>query len=386
VSDEELPPIHVLGRGRLGVEEMVEQCLQGQDRVLWAVVRFTYGEGAFGRSKRVFLHLNFAKSIVTRGRQNAHTTSVQQVVGATNASVAFEDLSEVTLEGIIERVQDSFITDGDLGNGARASVVKRDIEAALEKARKKNVAGKQLCADGLSRMSVRGALRALAKHTGALNWVWFNQVDGKTLLWGGGQGSISDMQAKALEEGQGEMLHGLLRVSFGKGKLRRSKWAYIAWIGQNLGAVQRGRQLGQIGPMQDLMRKEATLTTTFEFTDPEDFTTEAILERIRKVALLDGDASEAEGFSYESYLEALEEDQQMGIDPVDDGGDTEEEDPDGPPDLRATLRELSDENSEYKWAVFALSESEMRKSNGRSTITGLPRSVASKEPPDQPAP
>jgi hypothetical protein len=276
-------------------------------------------------------------------------------------------------------VQDSFITDGDLGNGARASVVKRDIEAAIAKKKKKN-SDKTLSADGLSRMSVRGGLRAVAKSTGALNWVWFNQVEGKTHLWGGGQGAVSDMQAKALEDGKAEMLHGLLRCSFGKGKLRRSKWAYIAWIGQEIGAVKRGRKLGEIGPMQDLFRKEATLTTTFEFTDPEDFTTETILERIRKVALLDGDASEAEGFSYESYLEALEEDQQMGLDPVDDGGETEEEEQDGNPDLRETLRALNDENSEYNWAVFALSESEMRKSIGRSTVTRV-----SKEIPDRPA-
>ena len=39
--------------------------------------------------------------------------------------------------------------------------------------------------------------------------------------------SISDMRDKAFEEGQGEMLHGLLRVSFGKGKLRRSPPRYI---------------------------------------------------------------------------------------------------------------------------------------------------------------
>merc|ERR1719478_722251 len=305
--------------------------------------------------------------------------NVQRVVGATHASVVFEDLSEVTLDGIIERVQDSFITDGDLGNGARASVMKSDIEAALARAAlTQATASKTLSADGLAKMSVRGALRAAAKPTGALNWVWFHQIDDKTHLWGGGMGSISDMRDKAFEEGQGEMLHGLLRVSFGKGKLRRSKWAYIAWIGQQLGAVKRGRLLGQIGPMQDLFRKEATLTTTFEFTDPEDFTTEAILERIRKVALLDGDASEAEGFSYESYLEALEEDQKLALDPVDDLGDTEEEqDPDAPPDLRETLRALSDETSEYNWAVFALSESAMRKSIGRSTVTRV-----SKEAPN----
>jgi hypothetical protein len=193
------------------------------------------------------------------------------------------------------------------------------------------------------------------------------------------------MQAKALEDGQSEMLHGLLRVSFGKGKLRRSKWAYIAWIGQHLPAVKRGRQLGEIGPMQDLFRKEATLTTTFEFTDPDDFTTEGVLERIRKVALLDGDASEAEGFSYQSYLEALEEDKQLAIDPVSDdcggSGGSEEGDTDGNPDLRETLAALNDENSEYNWAVFALSESEMRKSIGRSTIIR----VASKEEPNKPA-
>jgi hypothetical protein len=382
VSDEELPPIHVAGRGRLGVDEMVEQCLQGQDRVLWAVVRFTYGEGAFARLKRVFLHLNFATSTVTRGRQNAHTMNVQRVVGATHASVVFEDLSEVTLDGIIERVQDSFITDGDLGNGARASVMKSDIEAALARAAlTQATASKTLSADGLAKMSVRGALRAAAKPTGALNWVWFHQIDDKTHLWGGGMGSISDMRDKAFEEGQGEMLHGLLRVSFGKGKLRRSKWAYIAWIGQQLGAVKRGRLLGQIGPMQDLFRKEATLTTTFEFTDPDDFTTEGILERIRKVALLDGeqDSSEAEGFSYESYLEALEEDKQMASEPVeDDGGETSGEDPDGHPDLRETLRALLDENSEYNWAVFALSESEMRKSQGRSTVTRIPAEITGK--------
>ena len=50
----------------------------------------------------------------------------------------------------------------------------------------------------------------------------------------GGMGSISDMRDKAFEEGQGEMLHGLLRVSFGKGKLRRSPLRYIRVASKDL--------------------------------------------------------------------------------------------------------------------------------------------------------
>ena len=58
-------------------------------------MRFRFGAGSFARHKRVFLHLNFARSTVARGRQNAHTNDVQKAVGSFHASVTIEDPAEV---------------------------------------------------------------------------------------------------------------------------------------------------------------------------------------------------------------------------------------------------------------------------------------------------
>jgi len=370
-----VPALSVLGRGKLGVEELA-QCVADQDRVLWGIVRFRFGAGSFARHKRVFLHLNFARSTVARGRQNAHTNDVQKAVGSFHASVTIEDPAEVSLDEILERVQNKFIADGDVEFAApkagTANALKAEIEAQIAAQREAETRGsaRETMVRKAS-VSVKSAFRAVCKPAGVLNWVWLTGPAGQEQLWAAGQDSIAGMQAKAAAEGAQEVLHGLLRVPFGKGKLRRSKWAYVAWIGPELGAVKRGKLISGIPGMQEVIRKQAVICATFEFTDPEDFTTDAILTRIRQVALLDGDAAQ-DIFSLESYLAAMQEEADLAA-REEDGSELDEDEDAASgeaapeePDFAETLAALSDENGAFNWAVFTLSAPEMRKSLGRA--------------------
>lgn len=65
-----------------------------------------------------------------------------------------------------------------------------------------------------------------------------------------GIGSITEMQ-QALDSSQ--VYYGLIRMGFGSGKFRRTKWCFVHWSGDEVGAVLRGKLNGVRPEMEKLL-------------------------------------------------------------------------------------------------------------------------------------
>lgn len=109
-----IPAIEVVGAGTKGIEEMcryMEDC-----EVMWAIVRFEFGTGAFKRTKMLFLHFNGEETpVVRRGKANAKTELVREFLrgkdGVFHCSIQRLMVSELTIENVMEEVSKTIVID-----------------------------------------------------------------------------------------------------------------------------------------------------------------------------------------------------------------------------------------------------------------------------------
>jgi hypothetical protein len=73
---------------------------------------------------------------------------------------------------------------------------------------------------------------------GGLNWLLVEGTVESPLLVGSGLGSLPEM-CEHLDKSK--VLFGLLRLGFGAGQFRRTKWCFFHWVGPNVSAVARGK-------------------------------------------------------------------------------------------------------------------------------------------------
>lgn len=73
---------------------------------------------------------------------------------------------------------------------------------------------------------------------GGLNWLLVEGLPESPSLVGSGLGSLPEM-CKHLDPSK--VLFGLLRLGFGAGQFRRTKWCFFHWVGPSVGPVERGR-------------------------------------------------------------------------------------------------------------------------------------------------
>ena len=66
-----------------------------------------------------------------------------------------------------------------------------------------------------------------------------------------------------------ELLCGIVRLAFGKGRFRRVKWAYLTWSGPSAGAVKRAKAMSSRAPMKS---KLGPVSVDLETGDRADIT------------------------------------------------------------------------------------------------------------------
>jgi hypothetical protein len=100
---------------------------------------------------------------------------------------------------------------------------------------------------------------------------------------------------------------GLLRMGFGSGRFRRTKWIFLVWSGSKVGMVKRAKAAGNRGAMKG---KLGATSVDIEATSAEDVTLEAIIDKVRRATAVDGDdvkSAEGDPYSVENFMKALAE-------------------------------------------------------------------------------
>jgi len=232
--------IVVCAAGSGGVEEM--QKWLDDAAVMWAILRFALGSGSFRRQKLVFLHFNGDEcGVIVRGRLNALTSTVQDLIrsgGGKNqegfhASLEVKRAEDVTLEEMLNRLSRFFITDsGEFTVTTMLQDYEKQIKEAETKrktiASQKGGEGQKRLSEKIASLFTKGsdALAAVAKPLGPWNWALFGPDPVALPIIGGGGGSVDEMRG-CIEAHEKDVMFGLLRMGFGEGKLRRTKYIFI---------------------------------------------------------------------------------------------------------------------------------------------------------------
>lgn len=145
------------------------------------------------------------------------------------------------------------------------------------------------------------ALKAVRDPMGAFNWFL---CDSEFAFINAGSLSVPEMQKWLKPDA---VCFGLLRMGFGSGRFRRTKWVYIVWSGPSVGPVKRAKAASARGAMK---AKLGHSSVDIEATCAEDASLEAIIDKVRRATAVDGDeVSTADGdpFSVDKFMEALSE-------------------------------------------------------------------------------
>jgi hypothetical protein len=182
-----------------------------------------------------------AAPAVRRGRHVGQASFVKEAMGGAHATMVFSEPEDATVDAVLTRLLS--IMTADDGEYSLADL-KSLIEAQIAKA--------QLAADvGGDGRHVRTAaemanhdfgwrecLKYVASSHGPFNWLLVEPNVDNPRLYNSGSGSVMEM-VEWLDTSK--VLYGLVRMSFGTGQFRRTKWVWLQWSGDDVGAMQRSR-------------------------------------------------------------------------------------------------------------------------------------------------
>jgi len=314
----------------MGINEM--RPFLEDNMVQWSLLRFDFGEGAFKRQKILFLHINGELCpAIPRGKANELTAEVKQLLRGEggkdpiHASLEIKRGEDATAAYVLERVARYFNVDEKTDANPVAWLLK-EYERQIKEA--SGSKGAKLGGDGdptgrgrripgheSAKLFTNGrdALKAVGEPVGPWNWV-FVRPDAKSLeLVDGGTDSVDGMRECATVHNDA-VLFGLLRMGFGEGRLRRTKYVFVQSNGTKVSPVLRGRAGAAKPAMQDAMAQFAVVSVFLELSEPQDLKLEDVIDRVRRAAIIDDDVIDKDeacksAFSVEAFRKALAEDQ-----------------------------------------------------------------------------
>lgn len=303
------PLLNVVGAGTKGISELAAKL--DPTTVTFALCRVVLGSGSLARDKCVCLHVNPETCPgIRRGRINGRKGDVRKALGEVNAELSFDDVSSVTLENVLSEMS-KFMASDSGGAGVSLAKLREDYEAMIAKASAAGGAGDGKSSSGvaltrktaaeLGDVKADAALKAVRDPMGAFNWFL---CDSEFAFINAGSLSVPEMQKWLKPDA---VCFGLLRMGFGSGRFRRTKWVYIVWSGPSVGPVKRAKAASARGAMK---AKLGHSSVDIEATCAEDASLEAIIDKVRRATAVDGDeVSTADGdpFSVDKFMEALKE-------------------------------------------------------------------------------
>jgi hypothetical protein len=301
----------LIGSGRGGVEEM--QQLLDDGEVWFGLLKFVVGQGSFARAKYIFVHWTGQNcGGVKRGRTNAKKGAALSKVGGSHAEIIFQDRSECTLDNIFEQLQGCFISDEDIGAASFSiAQMKADYQQMIDINSTKvisKVAKKPENRPTAMEMphvpSAEQCFAAVREPLGPFNWVLFGANASKLQLINAGGGSVVQM-ARYLKDDQ--VCFGLLRLGFGGSNMRRTKWVFVFWSGQNMSMVKRGQANAAESAMKEKLRP---FNLSLVYHNTSDFTLKKLVARVQKSIVVDGGGETGEnsdGFTVDAFMDALKE-------------------------------------------------------------------------------
>jgi outer membrane biosynthesis protein TonB len=146
----------------------------------------------------------------------------------------------------------------------------------------------------------REALKDVTDKKGTWNWVLLGADENELPLAGGGSGFVDEMR-ECLQTIGDAVVFGMLKLTFNKnnlqdggnqGEVQTFKWVMVFATldeGSTMSAVQRGKALSKKPAMEKVLKGFATVTCILEITEAADLTLDVVVQRVKKVSVLDGE-------------------------------------------------------------------------------------------------
>lgn len=316
-----------LATGVGGVSEITGAILD-ETQAHAALVRFQTGSGTFARSKLLFLWILFDKvPTIRKAKAGAKRAEVGRELGAINASLNVTSREELTLEKVLEQVGSTIAADS---NGSTVSIaqIKKDYEAMIAAAAANRrgpsesrgpnpmspridlTAGsgrKTLAEIGIEKLKPDAAITALRDEKAAsFNWALYAPSEpGKPLkLLNAGSLSVPEMRRMITDD---LVAFGLLRLSFGSGKFKRTKFIFATICGPKAPITMRGKLAGSKAYMRQAL---SPYNVELQANDASGLDLQTVIDKVRAASVIDGeDVGSAESaFNIESFMAGLKED------------------------------------------------------------------------------
>eukprot|EP01084_Bolivina_argentea_P050093 92105_1 len=145
-------------------------------------------------------------------------------------------------------------------------------------------------------------LSAIHAPMSPVNWGLFKPSRKQLIPVKWGHGALNELRSELKDD---EVQYGLMRLSFGSGKFKRSTWVYFLWTPDTMSIIHKKNQkrmkhVSYNGAMQNIL-KPWTVSLTAE--TKEKVTIDEWILRVKKVVVVDGD----EEITEESFRKALED-------------------------------------------------------------------------------
>lgn len=334
-----------------------------ESRVQFMLVKFPIGSGTFQRTKYVYVHFVGPKcGIVKRGKWNAELPNILSLFQAASG-VEVNSKEQLSFEYLVTELKKIFVADDGTFSlqkiqeeyNRRIAEQAAKAEGAAEDTHGSPVRKRKLAVElGLKTESV---LKAIREDCGPFNWATFEANPTKLTLMEGGSGGLFEL-AEQLPENK--VCFGLLRLAFGTGRFRRTKFIFFQWSGDQVGAVAKGKANMYFADMSSAL---APHSTELRLVGRSDVEPQVILDRVKSIFTVDNiQLPTTDGklvkptFSAEEYIQALLEEQNRTKEFYQETEDTaasggaeakKEQFP-----VQETINQIHNEKGGFSWAIF----------------------------------
>jgi len=217
--------------------------------------------------------------------------------------------SDVTLDFVISHLGKFFAADhGD--HGVDVSKIKDDYEAMIAATKVAQLSlnkskNRKTARDFKAKPSGEQVLKwvhAESAKDGPFNWALFEPSAKKLKFYNAGSLSVDEMLNDLDPK---KVLGGIVRMSFGTGRFKRTKWISIWWSGEEVSAMQRGKLNAMKGAMTKMLAPY-TLMHTAQTLD--DINLEILIKKVHDYCTIDGKGEHGEDlYTVEAFMDALED-------------------------------------------------------------------------------
>ena len=283
-----------------GVEELAKQ-LPDPSLPCFGMLRLSVGAGTFAREKTVLV--SFAPeacSGIKRAKAAAKKNDVKRLIGDVHAEWAVGVAADLNVGAMLEAVK--HIAADTASAAFSIAKMKADYEAMIASSKAagggrggggggarapvdlKSATGRLTAAEMAVKVPSHAALKAVREPLGPFNWALFGPSEpGKELNFvNAGSLSVNECRKWLKED---ENYFGVLRMGFGSGMFRRTKWIFFAFSGPKVGVVKRSKAAGAKAHLKAAL---GHTSVDLQVTEAEELSLEHVIDKVKKIPGVEG--------------------------------------------------------------------------------------------------